>query len=380
MTWLHGLGLLLLASVVQSAVASVEIKTNLTTVQVSPPSPRVGERISFFVRLNSLFERQEPVIEGVIGSNPLRLEQTGDQLWAGNSLGFSEIKENETFTVDIFLRDAKKSQHLRSALNRLKKRIAEINLALETETDLGKRAALEAERTQKQNAQSDLELELEQLKVFLKSESINFSVAADPSNPLYPQITSIQPNSSIVGKRVNAKISGTNFGINPVIKIGDKNATILSANGTDIDVLTPNFDSIGSKNIEIRFAPENETPRRNALLSSGFFVSNSSILENLRPVAVSTGYVRAVWPVSSPVVLNGANSYDENGDALTYSWEFIASPAGSIFPAGTLLPNQPNPTFLPDKLGIYRIRFRVKEASTEQEKESFPDIITVEVK
>lgn len=380
MKWLHGMGLLLFSLCGQSAVASSEIQSNLLTIQVSPVNPKVGERISFFVRLNSLFERQEVVIEGAIGSNPLRLEQTGDQLWSGNSQGFSEIKESESFTANIYIRDEKKSRHLHSALNRIKKRLAEINLALETETDLAKRAALEAERSQKQIAQSDLELELDQMKVYLKSESTIFSVAADPGNPLYPQVVSIHPNSSIIGKRTNSKIVGTNFGSNPVVKIGDKNATVLSASGSEIDVLTPNFDSIGSKNIEIRFPAENETPKKNAIFSSGFFVSSSSVLENLRPVAVSTGYVRAVWPVLAPVILNGVDSYDENGDALSYSWEFIASPTGSIFPAGTILPNLPNPSFLPDKLGIYRLRFRVKETSTEQEKQSFPDIITVEVK
>lgn len=347
-----------------------------------PSQPKVGEKIVIFGALQSSFQNQEVIVEGFISGVPLRFEKSGEELFSASLNAYHEVKSQVEVRADIYLRDEKKSLRTRQAINLIKVAIRELDQQIAEETDLDRKAELEAERAKKAGQQSKLEADLEAMKAFLKSEIFSFSVEKDPANEAYPLVLSASPDTVTTGRRTKVKIAGERFAASPLVKIGGLGATVINASATEIEVLAPNFPvgSTGIKEIELKWAPVGEEPRKNAVLSNAFFVTDAGILKNLRPVAVTTGYVRAVWPVVNPVTLTGSNSYDENGDSLAYSWEVLAAPAGSAFPAGTLLDPVATPSFLPDKLGIFRIRMRVQETNTDQELLSYPSIVTVEVK
>ncbi|MGZ3691511.1 MAG: IPT/TIG domain-containing protein, partial [Pseudobdellovibrio sp.] len=226
---------------------------------------------------------------------------------------------------------------MRSAISQLNKDISALEDQIAAETDPVKKAQLQAVLDQKNNYSDELTNSLDAMKTLLKSENLDFNVLPDPTNSNYPYITSVSPGAVPTGKRIRTTITGQNFGANPNVKIGGQNSTIISASASSIVVLAPNFSIEGAKDIEIAFPADSTAglPRKNAVLTSSFFASNLAILKNIRPVAVTTGYVRGVWPITAPVVLTASNSYDENGDTFSYEWTFQKSPTGSVFTTGT---------------------------------------------
>ncbi|WP_395339910.1 PKD domain-containing protein [Ningiella sp. W23] len=75
--------------------------------------------------------------------------------------------------------------------------------------------------------------------------------------------------------------------------------------------------------------------------------------------------------VGESVTLNGANSSDADGDAITYSWSFIQRPSGS---GATLSdPSSVNPSFTLDVSGNYEIQLVVNDATVD----SAPDSVII---
>ncbi|MCU1237662.1 MAG: Ig family protein [Candidatus Solibacter sp.] len=80
---------------------------------------------------------------------------------------------------------------------------------------------------------------------------------------------------------------------------------------------------------------------------------------NTAPVAdAGPGQVVAV---PSTVKLNGSNSTDVNGDPLTYSWSFLAKPAGST--AALSSSGAVRPTFVVDTPGLYQLQLAVSDGA-----------------
>jgi hypothetical protein len=78
---------------------------------------------------------------------------------------------------------------------------------------------------------------------------------------------------------------------------------------------------------------------------------------NLAPVA-NAGSSQNVY-VGTTVSLNGANSYDPNGDSLLYAWAFVSKPNGSsALLSGTATAA---PTFVPDVAGSYVVALAVSD-------------------
>lgn len=75
--------------------------------------------------------------------------------------------------------------------------------------------------------------------------------------------------------------------------------------------------------------------------------------------------------VGDVVTLDGRNSYDPDGDLITYNWKFTATPPGSV--AALSNPTSVMPTFIPDKPGDYIIVLTVSDAQAE----SSPDDVVV---
>jgi hypothetical protein len=86
---------------------------------------------------------------------------------------------------------------------------------------------------------------------------------------------------------------------------------------------------------------------------------------NTAPLA-DAGADQLVRP-GDTATLDGSDSTDADGDALTYSWTITGQPAGSIATLSDL--NAVMPTLLVDELGIYTIELVVNDSVTE----SLPD-------
>jgi hypothetical protein len=68
-----------------------------------------------------------------------------------------------------------------------------------------------------------------------------------------------------------------------------------------------------------------------------------------------------VVTIGSKVSLNGSNSTDVNGDPLTYSWSFLAKPAGST--AVLSSSSAVRPTFVLDTNGLYQLQLAVSDGT-----------------
>lgn len=362
------------------ASAESNSMAEIANIQLQPAQPKVGQRISVLLQVKTELERKEIAPRLFLGSVPITLDPQSNKLFLASLNPFSEIKRDQTLRVELYTRDSKKAERLHSSIRELKKEVRDVEAELASETDPNRIAELQARRNELNRYLQEAEQKLEALNVYFQTLERSFHVEADPENLDFPLITSISPNAVVTGKRTKISISGERFGPSPTVKMGDQNATVLSAGPTSIEVLGPNFSTQGIKEVEVRFPVDGSTPRKNAIKTDSLYATSVGILQNLRPVAVTTGYVRVQWPVSAPIQLNGSNSYDENGDSLSYVWEVVASPAGSSYPAGTLLADSPTPSITPDRVGIFRVRLRVKETNTDQEFQSFASIVTIEVK
>lgn len=82
---------------------------------------------------------------------------------------------------------------------------------------------------------------------------------------------------------------------------------------------------------------------------------------NIVPVA-DAGVEQGV-PTVSTVILNGSESYDTDGDTLTYSWSLVEKPEGST----ATLSNSTtfNPTFTADKDGSYVVELIVNDGTVD---------------
>jgi hypothetical protein len=93
--------------------------------------------------------------------------------------------------------------------------------------------------------------------------------------------------------------------------------------------------------------------------------------ENIPPVA-DAGPDQAVIQIGSLVTLNGAGSYDPDGDPFSYNWSMAAKPIGSV---AVLSDNtSKTPTFTADMHGDYVINLVVRDSYNAL---SSPDIVTV---
>ena len=90
---------------------------------------------------------------------------------------------------------------------------------------------------------------------------------------------------------------------------------------------------------------------------------------NVKPVADAGGNQLAI--VDHLVLLDGSGSYDANNDPLTYSWNMVSKPKGSISTMSD--PLAVNPDFIPNVNGWYLISLVVNDG----ELDSDPDNATI---
>lgn len=78
-------------------------------------------------------------------------------------------------------------------------------------------------------------------------------------------------------------------------------------------------------------------------------------VKNIAPTADAGADL--VVPPGEPVALDGRFSTDANGDAILYAWSQVAGPQVALVNA-----DQPEPSFLPTVVGVYRFRLAVSAA------------------
>ncbi len=94
--------------------------------------------------------------------------------------------------------------------------------------------------------------------------------------------------------------------------------------------------------------------------SSPLIVNVLAPRENKAPIA-NAGADQSLPGIGVTAHLNGSQSSDPDGDALTYQWTFVSRPANSVT---TLTgPLTATPTFIPDKKGTYVLELTVRDAT-----------------
>jgi hypothetical protein len=122
-----------------------------------------------------------------------------------------------------------------------------------------------------------------------------------------------------------------------------------------------NIDEYGSYEIElvVNDGEVNSTPDKVVI----------STHENLPPVA-DAGDGRTV-SVYDAVCLDGTESYDPNGDDVSYNWSIISKPEGSDAELDNPISDQP--CFTADKIGDYVVQLIVNDGELDSE----PDTVTI---
>jgi PKD repeat protein len=154
------------------------------------------------------------------------------------------------------------------------------------------------------------------------------------------------------GEKGKNRVSSATVKINgiEILRESDFNQQI-DRNERSISLLTSN-----SISVELKSAP-------------GSFITISILSINHPPVA-NAGQDQQVR-VGDLVTLDGRNSYDPDGDLITYNWTIAESPSGSS-PALSN-PTSVMPTFFPDKPGDYIIFLTVNDGQAD----SSPDDVVV---
>ncbi len=94
-------------------------------------------------------------------------------------------------------------------------------------------------------------------------------------------------------------------------------------------------------------------------------------LKNLKPVAVNSTPLTGI--TARQVTLDGSNSSDPNGDALTFRWA-LTPPQGSTSTLSSATANMP--TFVPDIAGNYLVRLVVSDLVLSSDPISFTIVVT----
>lgn len=115
---------------------------------------------------------------------------------------------------------------------------------------------------------------------------------------------------------------------------------------------TPRFtaDKAGEYEIELSVSDDSETAKDIVVIRA-----------NTEPIA-NAGVDQTI-PIGEEVILNGSESSDPDGDALTHSWVFISRPDGSE--ATLKNASGPSSSFNPDVIGLYTLELTVSDGHAE---------------
>ncbi len=144
-------------------------------------------------------------------------------------------------------------------------------------------------------------------------------------------------------------------------------SALTDADIVGADSVQPSFtpDVLGDYILELQVF-DGEDPGTDQVMVTALAVPNEPPVADAGPDQnVETG---------EQVDLNGSDSFDPDGDLITYAWSFEQTPAGSTLTDQDLIdPTSPMPMFTPDVDGLYRLRLVVMDAEFESE----PDFVDI---
>lgn len=328
-----------------------------------------------FVQENSGLTKNEALLSATYNGQILPILKTGEALWMVDLGTPTKVLDN-LLEIRISTRNVEEAKRLTAALDRVNLEILALVEQMAGETNPDKLAALQALHAERVSVKVRLEAEIAALTIYLKTEHLAFRVEPDAQNNNFPFLTRLNPGVGLASGGETTRLIGRNFPLNPTVKIGGLPATVVSSSDTEVRVIQPALTGFGARDVEINFADAN----KNAFLKAGYFLTTPVILKNVKPVAVTPGYLQAVWPNPGVVHMSGTSTYDENNDALSYEWKVASSPAGSSFVPGTVWRTTRSANFTPDMPGVFTFSYKTKESSTPELLESFPVVVTIEVK
>jgi hypothetical protein len=108
------------------------------------------------------------------------------------------------------------------------------------------------------------------------------------------------------------------------------------------------------------------------ILSAPEIIISMAAAEDPKPVAIISTQLTGI-SVGKTVILFGDTSFDPKGGELDYQWKLVSTPKGST--AMLYDDNSSQAKFIPDAVGIYKVRLVVNSGLTYSD----PAIYTIEV-
>lgn len=177
----------------------------------------------------------------------------------------------------------------------------------------------------------------------------------------HPPVPNAGPNQTVtVGDTVNLSGTGTDAD-GDALTFSWRLLSVPTGSATTLNVWSTskaNFvaDVAGTYRLEL-IADDGKVSNGGSVVS---ITSTVKTAFNLTPIA-KAGVDKNV-AVGTTVNLNGAASYDPNGDAITFRWSFISKPSGSNATFDT--PTSATPSFKADSLGLYVIGLNVNDGKS----------------
>lgn len=347
-----------------------KLDTKIVRFFMSPAQPKQGENVVVFAQVASRFQDSEIVLEGEFDGSSVALEKSASELWAYDAGNFMKTGSH-TFSAKVYVRDTAAAAEIKDSIAALDAAIASLNEQIAEETDEPTRNLLIAERDLKVSEKDTLVDALAALNQQVASESVSFSVDANPVLPGIPSIANVGPKYGPVTGGTIVTITGSNFSETLDLKVGGVSVPVTLVSPTVMSFTTPNFVTEGPKDIELIQSGANgmNAIRKNAFFAVGGMVGNN------KPVAVAGSAQNVdLWEVTN---MSGIASYDDNGHILSYAWTALSVPAGSGISTGTTHSSNRDFAFTPTKPGDYVWQLVVTEVGNEPALVSEPSITVV---
>lgn len=348
------------------------------------PSPvggvEQGADYSVFITPVNSYSESNIILDGVMDlSTPVGLIHSSENLWIFHASGFSEQREH-TLTISLSLENKQAAKQIRNGIEKLTNEINALNIKIDKENDPLKKAALIAQRDEKLAIRAELSRQLLALKTPIGTQDFRFSVVPAFDNENFPKLLSVEPQAGPMGGGTQITIKGKYFVDGMTVKLGGVQVSATFVDSETITATTSAFSQSGIKDLEVSFPPlEGSSEIRNSFLKNSFFATNSSLTNNVPPVALTGAHQAAL--VGSTVQLSGLSSFDPNGPGTTlgYAWKVFLAPQGANLIAGQSLDPVPTPSVTPSVAGLYIFELKVQEQNTGELLISEPSYATVEI-
>ncbi|MGE3260903.1 MAG: PKD domain-containing protein [Bacteriovoracia bacterium] len=347
------------------------------------PSPSAsveqGTEFSIFIAPLNSYTDSNILLNATIDNAPVGLIHSSPNLWIYHSSGFSEQRSHD-LTIGLAIERKDLANQIRTSVDRLSKEIFELQQKIDVETDPVKKATFTSQRDEKIAIKNELIRQLAELKTPVANQTFTFNVVPAASNAAYPRLTAISPQVGSASGGNQIVISGENFVPGMTVRIGGLSASASLVNATTITAVAPSFGSLtGIKDLEVRFPPlSGSTEVRNSFLRNAYFVTNSSLENNVQPVAVAGPHHSFL--LGSDMSMDGTGSYDPNpGTTLSYEWKVVDAPLGSGLTVGQVISTEIQPHLTLTAAGYYIFELKVREINTSDHLVSEPSLTTIEV-